>query len=130
MTLSRGRFRDLPDGQNFIPLAPNRTLVASAVAHFGLFSAALRLRSLDDRPAVEDNATVAKGYSIFDLSTSYKFSSFEIFLNMENIFNVAWNEAQFDTGSRLRGEPTDEPSQLHFTAGSPRSVRIGMAYRY
>ncbi len=130
LTLSHGRFRDLPAGANYIPLAPNRTLTANATARFGEFSTALRLRSLDDRAANEDNSVTAKGYSVFDLSASYRFSNFELSATIENLFNVSWNEAQFDTDSRLRGEPLNEPSDLHFTAGSPRSYKIGIAYRY
>ena len=130
LTISRGRFRTLPENENYIPLAPNRTLVANAIVRFNSFSAALRLRSLDDRPANEDNSVVAKGYNVFDLSASYRFSELEVFANVENLFNVEWNEAQFDTGSRLRGESPEVASELHFTAGSPRSFRVGVAYHY
>lgn len=130
LTLSRGRFRDLPEGENYIPLAPNITLVASAVVRSGDFSGAVRLRSLDDRPATENNTVTATGYTVFDLSASYRFSNLEVFANIENLFNIEWNEAQFDTGSRLRGEPAGIASEIHFTAGSPRSLRVGLAYHY
>ncbi len=129
MTISKGVLRDAPAGENFIPLAPNLTLTANALAHFDDFSAALRLRMIDDRPANEDNSIRAQGYSVFDLSTSYRFGAIEIFANIENLFNVAWNEAQFDTDARLRGEE-GITSDLHFTAGTPRSLRFGLGYRF
>lgn len=129
MTIAKGVLRDAPVGQNYIPLAPNLTLTANALARFDNFSAALRLRMIDDRPAVEDNSIRAKGYSVFDLSTSYRIGQIEVFANIENFFNVAWNEAQFDTDARLRGE-TGITSDLHFTSGTPRSLRMGVGYRF
>jgi len=129
MTISHGWLRDAPEGQNYIPLAPNLTFTANALAHFENFSAALRMRMLDDRPANEDNSIRAKGYTIFDLSTSYRINQIELFANIENLFNVAWNEAQFDTDARLRGESAIT-SDLHFTAGTPRAVRMGIGYRF
>ena len=129
MTIAKGYLRDAPIGQNYIPLAPNLTLTANALAHVDQFSAALRLRMIDDRPATEDNSIRAKGYSVFDLSTSYRFGTIEVFANIENLFNVAWNEAQFDTDARLKGE-AGITSDLHFTAGTPRSIRMGVGYRF
>ncbi len=129
MTISKGRLRDEPEGKNFIPLAPNMTLTANVLAHFDDFSSALRLRNIDDRPAVEDNSVRAIGYTVVDLSASYRLSAFEIYANIENLFNIEWNEAQFDTDSRLQGE-SGITSELHYTAGTPRSVRAGIAYRF
>ena len=129
MTVSKGYLRDAPAGQNYIPLAPNLTLTANVLVHIDNFSGALRLRHIDDRPANEDNSIRAQGYSVFDLSTSYRFGVIEVFANVENLFNVAWNEAQFDTDARLRGE-AGITSDLHFTAGTPRSLRLGLGYRF
>jgi outer membrane receptor protein involved in Fe transport len=129
-TLSRGRFIDAPTGADYIPLAPNLTLSANVMAHLGDFTAAARLRAVDDRPANEDNSVRALGYSIVDLSAAYRFGrTVEGFLNVENLLDAEWNEAQFDTESRLRNErePTDE---LHFTPGAPRSIRVGAAVHF
>ncbi len=130
MTISRGRFLDLAEGENFIPLAPNMTLTANAVAKFESVSAALRLRMLDDRPANETNSVTAFGYEIIDLSAAYHISAnIEVYANIENLFDAVWNEAQFDTESRLKGE-AESVSELHYTPGSPRNVRVGMAYKF
>jgi outer membrane receptor protein involved in Fe transport len=130
MTLSRGKFRDLPDDENAIPLAPNMTLTANAVARFDAFSTALRLRMLDDRPANETNTVQALGYEVVDLSAAYRITErIEVYANIENLFDVEWNEAQFDTESRLKGE-AEPVSELHYTPGTPRNVRVGMAYKF
>ncbi|MEO5931548.1 MAG: TonB-dependent receptor, partial [Candidatus Kapaibacterium sp.] len=128
-TISRGRSVDDAEGKNYIPLAPNLTISGNALFHLDNFSAATRLRLVGDRPANADNSVRAKGYGIVDLSASYKLGMAELFVNVENLLNAEWNEAQFDTESRLRSEaaPVDE---LHFTAGTPRSIRSGVAVRF
>ncbi len=132
-TISQGRFIDSAVGNNYIPLAPNFTLTANAVARFGDFSAALRLRHVGDRPANQNNTLTAQGYSVFDFSLSYNLTAWEFYANIENLFNVAWNEAQFATVSRiyihgvLEPDPVDD---LDFTAGTPFSLRMGVAYRF
>lgn len=128
-TVSRGRSVDDPEGENFIPLAPNFTLSADATVRFHPFSGAARLRMVDDRPANQTNSVRAKGYSILDLSASYQIGMLELFVNVENALNAEWNEAQFDTESRLPGE-AEPTSELHFTPGTPLSVRGGMALRF
>ncbi len=128
-TLSRGRFRDLPEGENYIPLAPSFTLSGTMVAHIGDAAAALRVRHVGDRPAVENDEVRALGYTIVDLSLSYRLGEVELLLNAENLLNASWNEAQFDTESRLPGEAASV-SELHFTPGTPLAVRGGVALRF
>ena len=128
-TLSKGRYRDLPEGENRIPLAPNLTLTANAQAKFDRFTAALRLRHIDSRPANETGSVTALGYSILDLSASCTLGSVDLFVNIENLLDAEWNEAQFDTESRLRNE-TEAVSELHYTPGTPRSIRGGVAVRF
>ena len=128
-TISHGRFLDLPDQQNAIPLAPNVTLTANMLLRHNNASAFLRLRHIGDRPANEDNSVTAKGYAIADLSASYRIGQAELFVSVENLFDAIWNEAQFDTESRLRNE-TSPVSELHFTPGTPRSVRGGIGWKF
>lgn len=128
-TFSRGRSVDDPEGENYIPLAPEFTLTADAVARFDPFSAALRLRMVDDRPANETNTVRTKGYSIVDFSASCRIGQVDLFVNVENALDAVWNEAQFDTESRLPGE-AEPVSELHFTPGTPRSIRGGIALRF
>ena len=46
---------------------------------------------------------------------------------IEYLLNTEWDEAQFDTESRLsfESQPVDE---LHYTAGTPFSVKIILGY--
>jgi outer membrane receptor protein involved in Fe transport len=131
-TISQGRFIDSTVGNNYIPLAPNFTLTANALARWNAFSAALRLRHVDDRPANTNNTLTAQGYSVFDLSLSYNLTAWEFYANIENLFNVAWNEAQFAITSRIYDHGVLEPAitDIDFTAGTPFSIRMGIAYRF
>ncbi len=50
-------------------------------------------------------------------------------ISAENLFNQEWNEAQFDTESRLRNE-TEPVSEIHFTPGTPLFVKAGISYKF
>ncbi len=123
LTISRGRFKDLADGENFVPLAPTFTSSGGlTVRHPGGFESTLRYRHIGDRPANEGNTVRAKGYTVFDAGIAYRLQGYRLSLTAENLFNTEWNEAQFDTESQLIGEP-QPVSDLHFTPGTPFSIR-------
>jgi hypothetical protein len=50
-------------------------------------------------------------------------------LTVDNLFDAAWNEAQFATTSRLRGEPAGV-TELNFTPGAPRAIQLGIQTRF
>jgi outer membrane receptor protein involved in Fe transport len=130
VTLSTGEARDEPKEANEIPLAPRLTSTGGlTVRHPRGFEGSLRYRHIGDRPANEDNSITALGYTVFDLAASYRFGNYQINMVLENLTNTEWNEAQFDTESRLRGE-TEPVSELHFTPGNPRNVRMGVGYSF
>ena len=126
-TFSWGRFLDEPEGADRIPLAPDLTLTANAVLDLDPVRSLLQLRHISDRPANESNSIVAEGYTLVDLSTTLSLGSFDFSLVVENILDAEWREAQFDTESRLEGEAAPV-SEIHFTPGTPRAVRLGVAW--
>ncbi|AYB29993.1 TonB-dependent receptor [Chryseolinea soli] len=125
---AHGRSVDDPEGENYIPLAPTFTSVAGVTATLrnGL-RASLRYRLVSDRPANENNSVVAKGYFLLDGVITYTRSKYELSLSATNILNREWNEAQFDTLTRLRGENTGV-SELTFTPGDPAFVKTGIRF--
>ncbi len=130
LTLSRGRFKDLLAGENFIPLAPTLTLNSGLTArHPSGLEGSVRLRHVSRRPANEENSITALGYAIVDASLAYGFGAYRVQLTGENIFDTQWNEAQFDTRSRLIGEPAPI-SDLHFTPGIPFNLKIKLEVRF
>ncbi len=130
VNLSNGKFINEPSDANEIPLAPRMTSTGGLTAiHPSGFSANLRYRYIGDRPANEDNSVTAEGHTLLNLGLSYAFGPFKYFASVENLFDVDWNEAQFDTESRLSSEK--EPvSEIHFTPGNPRNIQTGISYQF
>ncbi|MCC6462359.1 MAG: TonB-dependent receptor [Saprospiraceae bacterium] len=122
LNYSFARADDTPEGENLIPLAAAWTSIGglSFQLNNGL-NGSMRYRYLGDRPANEDNSVVAKGYFLSDLVLNYTRKRFEIGLTVQNLFNREWNEAQFDTESRLFDE-IEPVSEIHFTPGTPLNI--------
>jgi len=116
------RADDTPEGENYLPLAADLTSIGgfSFECKNGL-NGSLRYRYIGDRPANEDNTVVAKGYFLADAVLNYTRGRFEIGLAVQNLLNREWNEAQFDTESRLPNE-LEPVSEIHFTPGTPRNI--------
>lgn len=130
LNVSRGRFRDLPAGENLIPLAPVRTATAGlTVRDAGPASGGLRMRHVASRAASEDGAVRALGFTVWELHAEVRVRDARVFLTVDNLFGIAWNEAQFATTSRLPGE-AEGVTELHYTPGAPRSLQAGIAYRF
>jgi hypothetical protein len=127
---NRGRFRDLPEGENYIPLAPRFTTIGGiSIRQPRGFNASLRYRHIDSRPANETNSVEAKGYFLLDAVAQYLQPRYRFGLSAENLFNVQWNQAQFDTESRLKGE-SEPVSELHFTPGTPFFLKASFSYYF
>ena len=121
---------DEPSDANEIPLAPRVTSTGGlTAAHPSGFGANLRYRYIGDRPANEDSSVTAEGYTLVNIGLSYAFGPFKYFVTVENLFDVDWNEAQFDTASRLVDE-AEPVSEIHFTPGNPRNIQAGISYQF
>ncbi len=124
LNATRPRAKGLPEGENYIPLAPTITSIGGfSFRNVNGFNGSVRYRYLGDRPANENNTVVAKGYVIADALVSYSRPGYDIGVSVENLFNHEWKEAQFDTESRLKNEALPV-SEIHFTPGTPFSIKI------
>lgn len=128
---THARSIDDPEGENLIPLAPELTSVGglSYVSSDNGFRASVNYRYIRDRAANEDNSIIAEGYFVTDLSTSYTFSNLTLGIEIENLLDTEWNEAQFATESRLKGE-LEPVEELHFTPGTPFFLKGIMRYKF
>jgi len=118
------------EGQNYIPLAPDFTLASGInVRHKSGLYGGLNVRHLGDRPANEDNSIIAKGYTITDLNIGYNLRKISLGIQVQNLFDVDWNETQFATESRLQNEilPVEE---IHFTPGTPFFIKAMIEYNF
>lgn len=130
-TYTHARSIEEPEGADYIPLAPDLTLTGGlAINDLNGFSAGLRYRYIDDRPANEDNSIVAEGYFVSDLNMNYKLNNnVTLGLIIENLFDVEWNETQFATESRLQSE-TNPVEEIHFTPGTPFFIKGMLSYAF
>jgi outer membrane receptor protein involved in Fe transport len=131
---SKGRFVDkkfgkILDNDNIIPLAPNWTATTGLTLRKNHVEGGLRYRYVGERAANEANTVQAKGYGIMDMSLFYKTNRFRGGFAIENLWNAKWNEAQFDTESRLKNE-IKSVSELHFTAGTPFSLKTILTFYF
>ncbi len=122
------RSKEAPKGENYIPLAPTFSSVGGLTTKFrkGL-NGSLRYRYISDRPANENNSVTAIGYFLLDGGVTYTQRKYELGISFENLLNVDWNEAQFDTESRLFNEPAPV-SELHYTPGTPFFVKGSVSF--
>jgi outer membrane receptor protein involved in Fe transport len=84
---------------------------------------------LDKRPANEDNSTVAKGYTVLDAAFLYVTRRLDLGITVENVLDTEWNQAQFDTTSRLFNE-NQEVTELHFTPGTPFFLKGSVVFKF
>lgn len=119
LNYANARSVDDPDGQNFIPLAPNWVSTGSFNwRNLDGFSGSLRYRWVNDRPANEDNSIVAEGYFVTDFNLNYTWKKVTFGVIIENLLDTDWNETQFATESQL-GFETQSFEEIHFTPGTP-----------
>lgn len=126
--LTDPKAKDVPESEDRIPLAPTFTSIGGLSVKLpnGL-NASLRYRYLGDRAANEDNSVVAQGYFLLDAVIKYTRRSYELSFTAENLLDETWNEAQFDTESRLQNE-IDPVSEIHFTPGTPFFLKAGVTF--
>jgi outer membrane receptor protein involved in Fe transport len=124
LNATKPRFKGVPEGQNFVPLAPTFTSIGGLSIRRGNgLNGSLRYRYMADRPANDTNTLVAKGYFIADAILNYSQPGYEIGLTVENFLNRQWKEAQFETLSKLKNEPAPI-DEINFTPGTPFSAKI------
>ena len=130
INLTKARAIGETKGEDYIPLSPSFTSIGGLTAKTkNGFGGSLRYRFIDSRPANEDYSVKAQGYFITDALFNYQCRKWEFKISAENLFNVTWREAQFDTESRLKAEP-DPVSEIHYTPGTPRFVKAGVSFNF
>jgi outer membrane cobalamin receptor len=128
LNLAHPRYLDEPSGENYVPLAPTFTSIGGiTLKHSSGFNGSLRYRYMKNRPANEQNTVTAWGYTVADMVINYTKQKYEVGFTIENLFNTEWNEAQFDTESRLYNEP-QPVSELHFTSGTPFFIKARVSF--
>ncbi|QCE42170.1 TonB-dependent receptor [Psychroserpens sp. NJDZ02] len=130
-TITRARSLEKSNGNDYIPLAPDFTLVGGlSFKDINDFSGGINYRYVDDRPANEDNSVQAEGYFVTDLNINYAFNNhWKLGVSIENVLDTDWKETQFLTESRLQNE-AQAVEEIHFTPGTPFSFKTTLSYSF
>jgi outer membrane receptor protein involved in Fe transport len=131
LNYSHARAINEPDGEDFIPLAPEFTSTGGiSLKDYNRFNAGLRYRYIGDRAANEDNSIVAEGYTVVDMNVNYDLTqNLRLGMAIQNLFDIEWNETQFATESRLASE-AQSVEEIHFTPGTPFFIRGTLQYTF
>ncbi|MDP4247464.1 MAG: TonB-dependent receptor plug domain-containing protein [Bacteroidota bacterium] len=122
--LARPKALDALKGRDYLPLAPTLTSTGGLDARLrNGINGSIGYRTMRNRAANADYSLTARGHFVTDLTVNYTRKKFEIGVAVENLFNVTWNEAEFETTSQLKNEthPVDEVS---FTPGNPFFAKL------
>ncbi|WP_437571923.1 TonB-dependent receptor [Sorangium sp. So ce542] len=131
-TFTRARFRANAGNGSAVALAPTRTLTAGIGVRraFGALTpfAALRVKAIGARPATEDEALTAEGFTVVDANAGLRWRNVEAAVDIQNLFDATWREVQFASDSRLPYEPA-AVTGIHYSPGWPFTA-IGRATLY
>jgi TonB family protein len=109
LTFSKARFTTDRSNGGGLALAPKQTWAGGLSGRHalgpGLARAGLRCYGIGDRPATDDGALIAPGFTQLDLHLGYRRRWFDLAVDVENLLNGSFRSAQFSTVSRLPGEP-------------------------
>jgi TonB family protein len=109
LTVTKSQFSTDQENGGGLALAPKQTWAGGLSGRRpvgpGLARAGLRFYGIGDRPATDDGALTAPGFTQLDLHLGYRHRRFDVALDVENLLNGQFRSAQFATVSRLRNEP-------------------------
>ncbi len=123
VTFTKSQFTTDRENGGGLALAPKQTWAGGLLARHPLgpaiIRAGLRFYGIGDRPATDDGALVAPGFTQVDLHLGYRHRWFDIAFDVENLLDRNYRAAQFATVSRLRNEPAiGGPVPPGFSCGS------------
>jgi TonB family protein len=123
LTFTKSQFRENAGNGNGLALAPKQTwsggLSARHEAGPGVARGGFRFYGIGDRPATDDGALEAPGFTLFDVHVGYRLRRFDLAFDVENLFDAKVRSAQFATTGRLRQEPAiGAPMPSASTCGS------------
>jgi len=127
INLCRARDAQAAKGNNYLPLSvPLYSAGGLYVKLPNGLNGGWSCRYMKNRPANSDNTLVAQGYFLNDLTANYTKRRFEIGLEIQNLFNAQWRDAQYEVVSRLKNEPAPV-DDISFTPGMPFFAKLKFA---
>jgi outer membrane receptor protein involved in Fe transport len=127
LNFAQPRYIDSAAGHDFVALAPTLTSTASLDFRFkNGINGGISYRYLHDRAANSDYSLTGRGYFVTDLAVNYTRKRYEVGVAIENLFNVQWDESQFEYTSLLYNE-TKPMDQVSYTPGVPFFAKVKLS---
>jgi outer membrane receptor protein involved in Fe transport len=130
-TFTKAQYRVNAGNGDAVALAPTRTLTAGvgAMRKLGEWTpfGSLRLKSIADRSATPDGSLVAEGFTLVNAQAGVRWRDLEVGVDVLNLLNTTWREAQFATTSRLAFEPV-AVTGIDYTPGWPFTAMAHATY--
>jgi len=115
----------------YIPNSPTNVIDAGLTAHspWGWFGA-VRARHFGESPLVVDDSARSPAYTTVDLQVGYRASDhWLVALDVFNLFDVKWNDIEYDYVSRLKNEASPQADYV-VHPGVPRTLRARFEYYF
>ena len=132
VSFARARLAGVPAGENRIPGALERVFAGGvAWTPAGGVSGALRVRHFGAYPLVEDNSVRADPATLLSAQASHPVGrGARLELTLLNLLDSRASDIQYFYASRLRGEPAEGVSDVHFHPVEPRQLRVSLAWGF
>jgi outer membrane receptor protein involved in Fe transport len=129
---TRARFRDDDPVGDRIPGAPDSVISAGAtVDNVSGWFGGVRWRYFGSRPLIEDGSVRSRSTSLVNARLGYAVGSqLRVYVDAFNIFDRKASDIEYFYASRLRGEPTEGVSDIHFHPVESRAIRVTVAINH
>jgi hypothetical protein len=109
VTFTRSKYQAETSYGSGLALAPKQTWTGGLSGRHplggGTARYGVRVYGIGDRPASDDGALLARGFTQVDLHVGYRHRWFDMRLDFENLFDARYRSAQFATVGRLATDP-------------------------
>jgi outer membrane receptor protein involved in Fe transport len=130
-TFTHAQYRVNAGNGDAVALAPTRTFTAGvgAMRKLGDLTpfGSIRVKSIADRPATQDGSLVAQGFTLVNAQAGVRWRDVEVGVDVLNLLNTTWREAQFATTSRLAFERA-AVAGIDYTPGWPFTAMAHATY--
>jgi TonB dependent receptor/Carboxypeptidase regulatory-like domain/TonB-dependent Receptor Plug Domain len=129
---SRARFSDGDPAGNHVPGAPERVAaVGLSVDRAHRLFGSVGWNYFGPRPLVENNSVRSGATSLVHAQVGYRLSRrHALVLDAFNLLDARHSDVDYFYISRLPGEPSDGVEDVHTHPALPRTLRLGVTFRF
>ncbi len=136
IAVSRARFNEDQGGDpnigRYVPGSVDRVVsLGATVTEYGPWFGHFQLRYFGPRPLIEDNSQRSKATTLGYLRIGHKINrDLKLALDVFNLFDRKASDIDYDYASRLKGEPAEGVTDLHFHPVEPRTARLTLTANF